>query len=215
MRAVMIIVVAMGLSVPCVSSAQAQADSLPPKPPRTEAEFLAHYGTSDSARALIRYYFYRKKQTSLWVVGAFGAVGLGGMLIASNDASPGKGFLGSAELAGIGVIVSSPFLMVGSASSASRFSARRLRRALEQPTSLRSKRWAEAIDYQRRYERRLARQAERDSLRMAQRSATAANLHSTAPTTAEEAQRLQEEYWRQRGGVPKPKAQPKHRSQQP
>ena len=154
----------------------------------SEADFLARYGTSDSNRALIRYWFAHRATSTVFVAlgsvammgGAVGYLGNAAENVALNVLPGGPTvikpvnsavhilFFGGLAVSGLGAV------------QLSSFSKANLRLALEQHSRLSDKQWSQAI-------------AQYGTLRAQFDQAP------TAPTTADEALRLQQDYWRQKG----------------
>jgi len=125
--------------------AAAQLDSLPAKPPRTEAEFLARYGANDSARALIRWWFHKRRDNAV-AAGAFGAITIvGGAMI-------GKLFTRTTVTEAVTFGPVSGFMLFGggigtviSLASRPALSRERLVRTLENPQLIGPRRWRRII----------------------------------------------------------------------
>ncbi len=189
--------------------------------PRTEAEFLARYGANDSARALIRWWFRQRVNNQFLMIGS-SAVVVAGVSIAAISID--KGSFGESIFGGaIGSLTALAGFtgMVVSAARLPRWSSMRLASMLTSPTAVEPYTWGLALsdnalrlskvaaDSARRNLHAAAR-AKKLSLKQQKESA----IKASPPTTAEEAQRMQEDYWRQRGGMPKPKTKPRPKQQQ-
>lgn len=183
---------------------EAERISIRERPPRTEVEFLARYGTSDSARALIKWWF-RQRALGVLLTGA-GAIsaGVGAVdYIAYAGENVADAFgntvtlgLIPREQAAINGTTHVLFFgglaaLVAGGNLIARHKRMRLKYVLENRQRLTPSQWRRILP---------RRTPKADSV-TPQGDAPV----TTAPTTAEEAQRLQEEYWRQRGGVPKRK----------
>jgi hypothetical protein len=128
----------LGLSL-CATLSMAQVPdsvTVPAALPRTEAEFLARYGASDSNRYLIRYVFKRKHRA---VVGSFASavgVGVGTGLFSygiaamfSKNISPTAG--GVLAVGGLGLQIAGTINLISSSFNWRRFNRARLQRVLE------------------------------------------------------------------------------------
>lgn len=135
-RSLFLMVLGLSLSA-TLSNAQAPDSITVALPlPRTEAEFLARYGTSDSNRYLIRYVFKRKHRA---VVGSFAStvsVGVGTGLfsygiaaIFSKNISPTAG--GVLAVGGLGLQIAGTINLISSSFNWRRFNRARLQRVLQ------------------------------------------------------------------------------------
>lgn len=165
---------ALGLSL-CATLSKAQVpDSItvPAVRPRTQAEFLARYGANDSNRALIKYYFARRRDGLREGIVGIVLVG-GGITWVESGIKTGYGSLGTSTLAGSLAIVGAA-VTTGSLIRIFRHNAVSLRNALASPEHIPPSTWRNILG---RY-------------------------GNGAPTTAEDAERRQQEYWRKRGRTP-------------
>lgn len=170
--------IVLGFSL-CATMSKAQVpDSItvPAVLPRTEAEFLARYGANDSNRALIKYYFARRRDGLREGIVGIVLVG-GGITWLESGIKTGYSSLGTATLAGSLAIVGAA-VTTGSLMRIFRHNAASLRNALARPDSIPPKTWKKILG---RY-------------------------GNGAPTTAEDAELRQQEYWRKKGRTsPAPK----------
>ena len=116
--------------------------------PVTEAEFLSRYGASDSTRALIRYWFARRRtgRVIMWSsVGLFVGGAVWGSAWSSHEDPDNLGAIGGAAY-----LASIPTFFVG-LSQSRRYAPKHLQRSLERPERITDQQWAKAL---RRAQRR-------------------------------------------------------------
>jgi hypothetical protein len=129
-------------------------DSLPPPAfatrPRTEAEFLARYGTSDSNRALIKWWFQRRRSNTIVVV-------LSGVSIIAGGATLGQLFTRTTvdEALTVGpfaviLVLGGGIGTVGSLASRPAISRNRLAKVLQSPQGISPSKWQRALEHRRR-----------------------------------------------------------------
>ena len=184
--------------------APAALAQLPQRRARTEAEFLARYGQNDSARALIKWWF-RQRALGVLLTGA-GAISAGVGAVdyiayAGENVADAVGntlSLGLIKREQAAINGTTHVLFFGGLAALvvggnliARHKRMRLKYVLENRQRLTPSQWR----------RILTRRTPKAESLTPQGDAPV----TTVPTTAEEAQRLQEEYWRQRGGMPKRK----------
>jgi hypothetical protein len=116
-RHILFIVLTVIISVTASANKQVFAIDSSKKPyDLSEQEFLSKYGNDDTSRALIRYYFQRKKvsaKTGLIAGGTAGGLGILAFIYSQND--NGLDNLGTAILLGIGIVT---FAFIGVLSAA-------------------------------------------------------------------------------------------------
>lgn len=142
---------ALGLSL-CATLSIAQApDSLavPAALPRTEAEFLARYGTSDSNRALIPYWFAKRNRASEGIItGSLLSVLGGGLIVNGFTTSQTSGIISGQALSyffgGVISLVGVPVL-VTSSSTRLKHSLDNLDLVLREPSTLPERDWQKAM----------------------------------------------------------------------
>jgi hypothetical protein len=163
-------VMMVGLSLFATLSMAQVPDSItePAALPRTEAEFLARYGANDSNRALIKYYFARRRDGFREGIVGIVLVG-GGITWLESGIKTGYSSLGTATLAGSLAIVGAA-VTTGSLMRIFRHNAASLRNALASPEQIPPSTWRNILG---RY-------------------------GNGAPTTAVDAERHQQEYWKKR-----------------